>query len=305
MAKNPDGGIRLVRPDPLRLVRRPAGGLRPEDGAALRRPARCRLRLLPALRRARLIDSYMEKVEELVERSHGMIRAHVVHERLQAMGSSGNEQTTRRAVAAAKVAYRAGRRRTYRPWLPEPGMWLQFDWGDSPRVSGRRTYLFCAFQAELADLQERLLAQLARPVSGARQPTWPAAPPSSSRVRRPLHLPARARIASHQLDGGTGAPTSGAQPEGLGWEPDLDGSQSSGGADERHTYHSPAAQEPRHHPRRPPPRSRISGSPRAAATRCTWLSTLNKCCAWLAWSRYRVVVPSSRAQPGSPSRHAT
>ena len=87
----------------------------------------------------------MGKVEELVERSHGKIRAHVIHERLQAMGSSGNEQTTRRAVAAAKVAYRAGRRRTYRSWLPEPGMWLRFDWGDGPRVSGRRTYLFCAW----------------------------------------------------------------------------------------------------------------------------------------------------------------
>jgi transposase len=96
-------------------------------------------------RRARLIDPYLEKVEELVERSKGKIRADVAHDRLRAMGFGGNERTTRRAVAAAKAAYRAGRRRTYRPWVPEPGMWLQFDWGDGPRVNGRRTYLFCAW----------------------------------------------------------------------------------------------------------------------------------------------------------------
>ena len=98
-------------------------------------------------RRARLIDPYLEKVEELVERSRGKIRADVTHDRLRAMGYAGNERTTRRAVAAARAAYRAGRRRTYRPWLPEPGMWLQFDWADGPRVNGRETSLFCAWLA--------------------------------------------------------------------------------------------------------------------------------------------------------------
>jgi transposase len=99
-------------------------------------------------RRARLIDHpHLEKVEELVERSRARIRADVVHDRLRAMGFAGNERTTRRAVAAAKAAYRAGRRRSYRPWLPEPGAWLHFDWGDGPRVGGRRTNLFCAWLA--------------------------------------------------------------------------------------------------------------------------------------------------------------
>jgi transposase len=98
-------------------------------------------------RRARLIDPHLEKVEELVEDSRGKIRADVVHDRLRAMGFAGNERTTRRAVAAAKKAYRAGRRRTYRPWLPEPGRWLQFDWADGPRVNGRETSLFCAWLA--------------------------------------------------------------------------------------------------------------------------------------------------------------
>jgi len=95
--------------------------------------------------RPKLIDSFLAKVEELVEHSKGKIRADKVHERLVALGFSGTERTTRRAVRAAKDAYRAGRRRSYRPWVPEPGLWLQFDWGDGPRVNGRRTQLFCAW----------------------------------------------------------------------------------------------------------------------------------------------------------------
>jgi hypothetical protein len=75
-------------------------------------------------RRARLIDPYLEKVEELVEHSKAKVRADVVHDRLRAMGFTGNERTTRRAVAAAKKGWLGGRRRSYRPWLPEPGKWL-------------------------------------------------------------------------------------------------------------------------------------------------------------------------------------
>ena len=40
-----------------------------------------------------------------------------------------------------------GHRRRYRPWVPEPGMWCQWDWGEGPRVGGRRTSLFCAWLA--------------------------------------------------------------------------------------------------------------------------------------------------------------
>src|SRR6516165_2107152 len=98
--------------------------------------------------RPRLIDPFLEKVEELVERSHGAIRADVVHRlHLLPMGFSGDERTTRRAVAAAKARYDAGHRRTYRPWVPEPGMWAQYDWGQGPLVRGRHTWLFCAWLA--------------------------------------------------------------------------------------------------------------------------------------------------------------
>ncbi|PZR97351.1 MAG: hypothetical protein DLM67_08095 [Candidatus Nephthysia bennettiae] len=60
---------------------------------------------LRRVRRRRLIDPWLEKIEELVERSRGKIRADVVHERLLAMGFSGNERTTRRAVAELKAAF--------------------------------------------------------------------------------------------------------------------------------------------------------------------------------------------------------
>jgi hypothetical protein len=33
------------------------------------------------------------------------------------------------AVARAKRQLREGQRRVFRPWLAEPGLWLQWDWG--------------------------------------------------------------------------------------------------------------------------------------------------------------------------------
>jgi transposase len=87
----------------------------------------------------------MDKIEELVARSGGRVRADVVHRRITAMGFAGGERTTRRAVAAVKQAWQAGQRRVFRPWIPEPGLWMQFDWGEGPRIGGRRTSLWCAW----------------------------------------------------------------------------------------------------------------------------------------------------------------
>jgi transposase len=95
----------------------------------------------------RLIDAYREKVEEWVERSRGRIGADRVHAKLLALGYAGSERTTRRAVAEAKRAYAAGRRRVLRPWIAEPGLWLQFDYGQGPRIGERQTLLFCAWLA--------------------------------------------------------------------------------------------------------------------------------------------------------------
>jgi hypothetical protein len=98
-------------------------------------------------RRTQLIDPHLAKIEEWVERSHGNVRADVVHDKLQALGFGGSERTTRRAVAQAKKAYERGHRRVFRPWIPEPGMWLQFDWGKGPRIGRRETLLWCAWLA--------------------------------------------------------------------------------------------------------------------------------------------------------------
>jgi transposase len=97
--------------------------------------------------RPQLIDEYLPKIEEWVERSKGKVRADVAHDKLVALGFAGSERTTRRAVAAVKADYRVGRVRVHRPWVTEPGMWLQYDFGDGPVIDGVRMTLFVAWLA--------------------------------------------------------------------------------------------------------------------------------------------------------------
>ena len=72
------------------------------------------------------------KIEEWVERSDAKIRADRAFDKLKALGFCGSERTVRRAMAEVKANHRRGRRRVYRPWIPEPGMWAQWDWDASP-----------------------------------------------------------------------------------------------------------------------------------------------------------------------------
>jgi hypothetical protein len=104
-------------------------------------------RLATAAGRARLLDPFLPKLEEWVDRSRGKIRADVAHRKLVGLGFAGSERTTRRAVAGLKAAWRAGHRRVHRPWVVEPGMWFQYDFGTGPRVGGMATLLFCAWLA--------------------------------------------------------------------------------------------------------------------------------------------------------------
>ena len=115
----------------IRYVAGRDGGVSP--GAASPRPS--------------MVDPFLAKLEELADRSHGKIRADVAHEKITAMGYAGSERTTRRAVAEIRAAWRAGRRRTHRPWIPEPGLWAQYDFGDGPRIGGAATILFCLWLA--------------------------------------------------------------------------------------------------------------------------------------------------------------
>jgi transposase len=90
---------------------------------------------------------FARKIDELVERSGGKIRADVAHDKLVAIGYEGSERTTRRWVADAKRRYRREHGRRTRPWIPEPGFWMQWDYGDGPVIDDRRVVLFCAWLA--------------------------------------------------------------------------------------------------------------------------------------------------------------
>jgi transposase len=90
---------------------------------------------------------FATKIDELVDRSGGKIRADIAHEKLVAIGYEGSERTTRRWVADAKRQYRREHGRRTRPWIPEPGLWVQFDYGDGPVIDGRKVVLFCAWLA--------------------------------------------------------------------------------------------------------------------------------------------------------------
>ena len=94
-----------------------------------------------------LVDAFAGKIEELVDRSHARIRADKVHGTLVAMGYEGSARTTRRAVAESKRRWRQKHGRRTRPWIPQPGLWLQWDYGDGPVVCGVQTVLFCAWLA--------------------------------------------------------------------------------------------------------------------------------------------------------------
>ena len=90
---------------------------------------------------------FAAKIDELVDRSSGKIRADKAHEKLLALGYQGSPRTTRRWVAEAKLRYRREHGRRTRPWIPEPGLWMQWDYGDGPVIDGRKVVLFCAWLA--------------------------------------------------------------------------------------------------------------------------------------------------------------
>lgn len=103
--------------------------------------------LPPAVRRARIIDDWRDVLEGWVADSRGKIRGDKAHQRLQSLGYTGSERTTRRALAEMKAQWRLGNTRVHRPWITEPGLWLQYDFGDGPIVDGRKVVLLVAWLA--------------------------------------------------------------------------------------------------------------------------------------------------------------
>lgn len=82
---------------------------------------------MPAVERARpaMEAVFAAKIDELVARSHRKIRADKAHGKLVALGYEGSARTTRRWVAESKRRWRQKHGRRTRPWIPEPGLWLQ------------------------------------------------------------------------------------------------------------------------------------------------------------------------------------
>ena len=72
-----------------------------------------------------------------------------MHKKLVAMGYTGSERTTRRVVAALKANYSRQNHRIYKPWITEPGMWLQYDFGAGPVIDGvKRHLVLCVARLE-------------------------------------------------------------------------------------------------------------------------------------------------------------
>lgn len=72
-------------------------------------------------------DAIQALIAEKVRASDGRITAKRLLPVVQAAGYTGSARNLRRAVAAAKAAWRQ-QRRTYRPWIPTPGEHLVIDW---------------------------------------------------------------------------------------------------------------------------------------------------------------------------------
>lgn len=96
---------------------------------------------------SKVAGAFVDKIAEWIDRSDGRIRGDVVHDKLVAMGYQGSERTTRRVVAELKRSYRREHHRIYKPWITEPGAWLQYDFGAGPVIDGVAVILFCAWLA--------------------------------------------------------------------------------------------------------------------------------------------------------------
>ena len=160
-----------------------------------------------------MVEPFAGKVDELVARSHGQIRADKAHGVLVAMGYEGSYRTTRRVVAEAKRRWRQKHGRVTRPWIPQPGLWLQWDYGDGPEVQGVRAVLFCAWLAwsryrVVVPLRDKTLA-----IGGDRAGSHAALPERGS------HL--RAHRQREDGDGRACVRDRGAQPDDRGGLPPL------------------------------------------------------------------------------------
>src|SRR5258707_9494143 len=98
-----------------------AGCLHRTVAQYVRARAEGRLTLGRAERRPMVIDPFVATLEEWVEHSRGRIRGDVVHDKLGRWAMRGRNAPPAARSRKVKSAYRSGRRRVHRPWIPEPG----------------------------------------------------------------------------------------------------------------------------------------------------------------------------------------
>jgi transposase len=91
--------------------------------------------------RPRATDPHAALIADKVKATHGRISAKRLLPLLRAEGYTASARTLRRAVHAAKAAWRKGRRE-YRPWRPLVGEHLVIDWGEEGGLK-----VFCAVLA--------------------------------------------------------------------------------------------------------------------------------------------------------------
>ena len=61
--------------------------------------------------------------------------------------SGGSARTSCANWAIPSGGWRQKHGRRTRPWIPEPGLWVQWDYGEGPIIGSVRTVLFCAWLA--------------------------------------------------------------------------------------------------------------------------------------------------------------
>jgi transposase len=105
------------------------------------RARRGRFERAAAPRRTRNTDVVLGLIEERVRQTDGRISAKRLLPEARAAGYEGSARNLRRAVAAAKAAWRR-RRRVFRPWIPKAGEHLVIDWGAEDGLQ-----VFCAVLA--------------------------------------------------------------------------------------------------------------------------------------------------------------
>ena len=90
----------------------------------------------PWTRRARALrrntDAATSLIAQRVKDTDRRITAKRLLAVARAAGYQGSARNFRRAVAVAKAVWRRTRR-SYRPWVPNPGQHLVIDWGDAAR----------------------------------------------------------------------------------------------------------------------------------------------------------------------------